>query len=221
MIKKVKLSKLDMDYNIYPREYLDDYHVNEIVEALKAEVHMPPIIIDKGTDKVVDGWHRIEAFRKLWGDKATIEAELREYPNEAAMFEEAIRLNASHGRPLSKMDEAHCLAKAQEFKLEQAVVASLLNITVQRAEDLVSKRLASSDEGSIVLKGSTAFLSGQKLSEAQANYNRKAGGQPQTFYINQVIAMIEGDAVDWGNTRVTSGMKKLLELLEESLKAVA
>lgn len=220
-MKKIKLSKLNLDLNIYPREYPNDYHVDEIVEALKAGVHMPPIIVDMATYKVVDGWHRVKAFRKHLGDKASIEAELKDYPNEAAMFAEAIRLNAAHGQRLSRMDEAHCLAKAQEFKLDQSVVASLLNITTERAEDLVSKRLATSDDGDIVLKGSTAHLAGQKLSEAQAGYNRKAGGLNQTFYINQVIAMLEGDAVDWDNGRVKNGLKKLLELLEENLKAVA
>lgn len=219
MIKKVKISKLELDYDIYPREHLNSYHADEIVEAIKAGVRMPPIVIDKATSIVVDGWHRIEAVRRVLGDKASIEADVREYPDKAAMFAESIKLNASHGQRLSRIDEAHCLAKAQDFQLEPAAVASLLNITAERAEDLVSRRLASSSEGSIVLKGSTAHLAGQRLSDAQATYNRKAGGLNQTFYINQVIAMIEGDAVDWDNVRVTDGLKRLMELLEESLKS--
>jgi hypothetical protein len=218
MIKKIRLAKLDMDYDLYPREHLDNYHVEEIVEAIKAGVHLPPITVDQSTYKVVDGWHRIEAARKLWGDKATIQAELKEYPSKAAMFEEAIRLNASHGRALSKMDEAHCLAKAENFKLEPAVVASLLNITMQRAAELTSKRLAESDDGAVVLKGSTAHLAGRKLTDEQVNYNRRAGGLHQSFYINQVIAMVESDSVDWDDDRITKGLQKLLELLEESLK---
>lgn len=219
MSRKIKISKIALDYDIYPREHLNAYHVDEIVEALKAGTRMPPIIIDQSTFKVVDGWHRIEAIRKQLGDKASIEAELKEYEDEAAMFADSIRLNASHGQRLSRMDEAHCIAKAAEFKLKPAIVASLLNITAERAEVLVSRRLASSDEGTIVLKGSTAHLAGQRLSESQVEYNHKAGGLNQTFYINQIIAMIEGDAVDWDNEQVTSGLKKLMELLEESLKA--
>jgi hypothetical protein len=210
-----------MDYSIYPRERLNNYHVEELIEAIKAGVKLPLIRADKDTLKVVDGWHRIEAFKKLYGDTATIETELIKYGSVAEMFQDAIRLNASHGQSLSVMDEAHCLSKAQEFHLEQAAVATLLNITIERATEIVSNRLAISGEGSVVLKGSTAYLAGRNLTKEQENYNRKAGGMHQSFYINQVIAMLESDAVDWDDTRVVSGLKKLEKLLESSLKAAA
>lgn len=221
VVKKVKLSKLVLDDKLYPRAHIEPYHVGELVEAIKAGAQLPPIVADKATLKVTDGRHRIEAIRTLEGDKAMVDVDLKEYASEAAMFEDAIRLNASHGRSLSKMDQAHCLAKAQEFKLEPAVVATLLNITQERAEDLVSNRLAFSGEEQVVLKGSTAWLAGRHLSEEQAHYNRGAGGMNQTFYINQVIGMLEGDAVDWENARVAGALKKLLGLLEENLKVKA
>lgn len=220
MVKKIKISKVVFDYKLYPRQRLNSYHVDEIVEALKAGVHMPPIIVEKSSYRVVDGWHRIEAFRRLWGKDAQIDAELKEYASEAEVFQDSIRLNASHGQALSAMDEAHCLAKAQDFKLEQAVVATLLNITTERAEELVSNRLAISADGPIVLKGSTAFMAGRRLTQEQVDYNRKAGGLHPTFYINQVASMIESDSVNWEDERVVNGLKKLSELLKAELKPV-
>ena len=220
MVKRIKIPKLKLDYKLYPRQRLNSYHVDEIVEALKAGVHMPPITVDKSSYRVVDGWHRIEAFRKLWGKDAQIDAELKEYASEAEVFQDSIRLNASHGQALSAMDEAHCLAKAQDFKLEPAVVATLLNITTERAEELVSNRLAISADGPIVLKGSTAFMAGRRLTQEQVDYNRKAGGLHPTFYINQVASMIESDSVNWEDERIVNGLKRLSQILEESLKPV-
>jgi len=220
MSKKLKLSKLVLDYNFYPRQHLNNYHVNEIIEALKAGVHMPPIVADKSSYTVVDGWHRIEAVRRLWGEKASIDAELKEYASEAEMFQDSIRLNASHGQALSAMDEAHCLAKAEEFKLEPAVVATLLNITTERADELVSNRLAISSDGPIVLKGSTAFMAGRRLTQEQVDHNKKAGGLHPTFYINQVASMLESDSVNWDDARIVNGLKRLSHLLEETLKPV-
>ncbi|MBA7697277.1 hypothetical protein ES703_105940 [subsurface metagenome] len=220
MVKRIKISEVVFDYNFYPRQHLNSYHVNEIAEALKAGVHTPPITVDKSSYRVVDGWHRIEAFRGLWGEDTQIDAELKEYASEAEMFQDSIRLNASHGQALSAMDEAHCLAKAQDFKLEPAVVATLLNITTERAEELVSNRLAISADGPIVLKGSTAFMAGRRLTQEQVDYNRKAGGLHPTFYINQVASMIESDSVNWEDERVVNGLKKLSQILEESLKPV-
>lgn len=220
MSKRVKISKLVLDYKFYPRQHLNNYHVNEIIEALKAGVHMPPIVADKSSYKVVDGWHRIEAFRRLWGEKVNIDTELKEYASEAEMFQDSIRLNASHGQALSAMDGAHCLAKAKEFQLEPVVVATLLNITTERAEELVSNRMAISSDGPIVLKGSTAFLAGRRLTQEQVDHNRKAGGLHPTFYINQVISMLESDSVNWDDTRVVSALKKLAEILPAELQPV-
>jgi hypothetical protein len=221
MIKKIKISKLELDYGIYPREHLNPYHVEELVEAMKAGKTLPPVRVDKATLKVVDGWHRIEAYRKLNGDDFKIDAELVEYGGIADMFQDAIRLNASHGKSLTTVDASHCLAKAQEFHLEQGVIATLLNITTDRATEIVSNRLALSGENPVVLKGSTAHLAGKMLTQEQEDYNRKAGGMHQSFYINQVIAMLESDSVDWDDSRVVSSLKKLEKLLESSLKAVA
>jgi hypothetical protein len=118
------------------------------------------------------------------------------------------------------MDEAHCLARAETFHIDRVVVAGLLNITTQRAEEIFTTRLATSGSGQVVLKASSAFMAGRRLSEEEVNYNRKAGGLPQTFYINQVIAMIQNDSVNWEDERVSSSLKRLFKLLDEALKPV-
>lgn len=218
-VKRLKISKLVLDYNIYPREHINNYHVDEMVEALNAGAHMPPIKADKSTLKVVDGWHRIEAFRKKWGDEAEIEVDLKEYADAAEMFQDAIRDNASHGQSLSPMDQAHCLAKSAEFKLEPAMVAKLLNITAERGTEIISNRIGLSGGDNVVLKGSTAHFAGKKMTAEQVAYNKTAGGLHQSFYVNQVIAMLKSDSVNWDDERVTSGLKELLKLLEAELKA--
>lgn len=220
MSRRMKLSSLVFDYRFYPRQHLNNYHVGEIIEALKAGTKMPPIRADKSSHMVVDGWHRGEAFRREYGDKIVVEVDLIEYGSEAEMFQDAIRLNSSHGQALSAIDGAHCLAKAQEFKLEQAVVASLLNITTERAEELVSNRMATSSDGPIVLKGSTAWMAGRRLTQEQVEYNKKAGGLHPTFYINQVIAMLESDSVNWDDMKVVSSLKRLSEILPKELTPV-
>jgi hypothetical protein len=216
---RVKISRMVIDFKLYPRVHLNDYHVEEIVEALKAGTQFPPITIDKATRRVTDGFHRIEANRKLYGETAVIEANLKEYKDEAEMFEDSVRLNSSHGQGLSKMDKAHCLAKAEEFDIEPTEIATLLNLTTEKANELISNRMALSGDKKVVLKGSTAWMAGKNITSEQVRYNTKAGGMNQTFYINQVIAMLENDAVDWENDLVTNGLNKLSKLLEAHLTA--
>ena len=96
----VKATELVQDYDLYPRAQVDGYHVREIAEALEAGVSMPPVIAEKGTKRVVDGFHRIRAAQKIHGATAKIEVVFKVYGSEAELFREAMRLNADHGRNL-------------------------------------------------------------------------------------------------------------------------
>jgi len=220
MKETIKVSKLVLDYDLYPREQIQSYHVNELVQALEAGVALPPIIVDKKTKRVVDGFHRVRAYQRFYGADAEIPATSKEYESEAAMYLEAMALNSAHGRPLSTYDKARCIARAEELKLEPAVVAKALNTTVERIAELKAERIAFYDQKPVVLKRTTAHLAGSELEKEQLEYNVRAGGMQQTFYINQVIAMLEADVVDWDNGKVVNALKRLYDLLDKALKPV-
>jgi hypothetical protein len=219
-VKQLKISSLVLDYDLYPRVQIQSYHVNEMARALEAGVELPPIIVDRKSKRVVDGFHRVKAYQKVYGLDAKIPAILKDYESEVAMYLDAISLNAAHGRPLSTYDKARCIARADELKLEPAVIAKALNTTLDRVIELKTERFALYEQKPIALKMSTAHLAGEELTKEQVNYNVKAGGMNQTFYINQVIAMLESDAVDWDNQRVVNALKRLHGLLDEALKPV-
>lgn len=220
MLRKIKLSRLIFDYNLYPRQKIEPYNVAQMVEALKSGAEFPPIVADKTSLRITDGLHRAKAYQQVLGDvKVTVE--LKDYKDDAEMFADAIRLNASHGRQLSAYDRAHCIAKAEEFKLQIEFVSSLLNMTPQRLQELKQERSATYKLQPITLKRTAAHLAGQELSAEQAEYNLKAGGMPQTFYIYQVVAMLEADTANWDNPQVVNAMKKLYELLDKAMMVKA
>lgn len=214
--KEFKISRLKLDYNLYPRHRIDRYHVSEMKQAIMAGVTMPPIIADSKSKRVVDGFHRVEAYKAL--QHTTISVIFRKYATEAEMFIEAMRLNAAHGRALTTYDKAGCIARAEELKLDPETIISALNMTKERYDELKKTRLAEYKLEAVALKMTTSHMAGETLTEGQSQYNIKAGGLNQSFYINQVIAMLEHDAVDWENDRVINGLRKLYELLEKVLK---
>lgn len=217
MIRNIKISRLVLDFELYPRDRLEPYNVNQMAEALRAGLELPPITVDRRSKRVVDGFHRVEAYRKVYGARSKIPAELKDYKDDAEMFVDAVRLNANHGRQLSPYDRARCIAKAEALKLEPKIIASALNMTLERIGEMKAQRFATYKMEPQVLKRTTAFLAGKELSDDEAQYNIKAGGMHQTFYINQVIAMLEADTVNWENQRVSNALKKLCDLLDKAL----
>lgn len=216
----IKVSKLVLDYDLYPREQIQSFHVRQMVEALEAGTVLPPIIVDRKSKRVVDGFHRVRAYQKLYGKDTEISAIFRTYEDEAQMFSEAIALNTLHGRNLTPYDRARCLARAQELKMDPAVVAKALNMTIEALGRLKTERLGYFQAKPIVLKGTTSHLAGEELTEEQFAYNQQAGGMQPTFYINQVIAMLGADAVDWEDEKVLKALKRLYDLLDKALKPV-
>ena len=219
-VQKIKLALLVLDYYLYPREQIQSYHVAGMVEALEAGAILPPIIVDRKSKRVVDGFHRVRAHYKAFGKDGSITAILRDYEDEAAMFIEAVKLNSAHGRNLSPFDRVRCLIRAEELKMKPELVASALNMTSERLGQMKAERLAYYKAKPIGLKRTVAHLAGRELTDEEVSYIHQAGGMNQTFYINQVIAMIEADTVDWENSSVVKALKRLHELLEKAMKPV-
>lgn len=217
---KIKAPKLVLDYDIYPRQDVQSYNVHLMVEALESGTVLPPIIVDKKSKRVVDGFHRVRAYQRLFGPDTEIPCILKGYASDDDMFAEAMALNSTHGRNLTPYDRARCLARSEELKMDPAVVAKALNMTGEALGRLKTERLGYFHAKPIVLKGTATHLAGEELTEEQLAYNRQAGGMSQTFYINQVIGMFEANAVDWEREPVVKALKHLYELLDKALKPI-
>ena len=212
-VSKIKASKVVLDYDFYPRQEVSSFNVQSLVEALKAGTVLPPIIVDKASKRVIDGFHRVKAYQKAYGADSMVPCVYKEYPDDAAMFLESMEANSKHGRNLTPFDRARCLGRAEELRLDISVVAKSLNMTVESLGTMKAERLGSFLSDPVVLKRTTAHLAGTDLTAAQVEYNRHAGGMPATFFISQLIQMIESDSVDWSNEKVVDGFRRLYSLL--------
>jgi len=217
VVTTIKASKVVLDYDLYPRHEVQSYNVNLLVEALNSGAVLPPIIIDKKSKRVIDGFHRVKAYQKKYGPDAEISCIRKEYADENEMFAEAIDANSKHGRNLSSYDRARCLARSEELKMDITVVARALNMTVGTLGRLKTDRFGYFQSKPVVLKRTTAHLAGGELTKEQVDYNEQAGGMPATFFINQLTAMLESESVDWDDEKVSKGFKRLYELLDKAL----
>lgn len=112
-------------------------HLRAVIEAGGA---LPPIVVDRSTHKVVDGFHRSRAYFSLRGAHAEIPCVFHAYADRGAMLLDAIRLNASHGKPLTRRDQTRCLALAERLNVTVEQVAAVMNVRPERVADMASVR---------------------------------------------------------------------------------
>jgi len=144
---ELKLSELVFDYDLYPRSMIDSQHVSSMVEALAAGRTLPPIIVEKKTKRVVEGWKRCRAYRRHFGAEATIPAELKTYRSDAEFYLDACRYNRDHGQPFTSYDRTRSAVRAQALGLSQAQIAEALGISVERIESSLTRTTAVSGSG--------------------------------------------------------------------------
>ena len=89
-MKKMKAAELVLDFDLYPRNSLDPHNVKNIIEAISSGIELPPVIADRKSKRVIDGFHRVRGNLRLFGDDAEISVIEKDYRNEAAMFLDAM-----------------------------------------------------------------------------------------------------------------------------------
>lgn len=200
------LDKLVIDERVYPRKVLDTHHVNDLVRAYEAGVILPPIMVAKTTNVLIDGRHRVEAAKKL--EVAQLPAIIREYTDDATMLEDAIRHNI-HGQQLSHFDMAHCVVLAKKAGLSEDRLAVALCTTKDFIDELWAKKTAYHNDEPVAIKRPLVHLAQQSLSTKQLQANERSTGIHALTAVNQLIILLDGDAVNWDNPRLVEKMKQL------------
>lgn len=209
----IKASSLVLDHDLYPRHEVQSYNVHQMVESLEAGAELPPVLADRKSKRVIDGWHRIKAHLRHLGPDADIEVILKAYESEAEMYVEAMALNAPHGTKLTAFDRVRCIVRAKELGIDEITVAKALNITVQKVGEIKVQKLGLIDGKQVPLKRTSAHFAGREMTKEQVEGNEKAGGPHQLFFVNQVMIMLESDTVNWDNEQLIKRLRELHELL--------
>ena len=235
----VSLSELVLDYDIYPRMQVDPQHARYMHEALQAGVQFPALVVDRESRRVTDGFHRIRAYREHFGADYQAECILRDYADEAAMFLDAMRLNATHGRPLTSYDRTRCSLRCKHFNIAATALAQALGMSRSALTSLAEGRVATvnritnadcqslteqasetlevfSQQEEVPIKRTIQHKAGCLLTADQEAANRKLSGMNQQFYVNQLLLLIENDLLDVEN----EALMERLAVLSQRLDAI-
>lgn len=126
---KVRLTEIKLDAELWPRSREDREVVEHYADLF---VELPPIAVQKGTGKLIDGWHRFYAASKL--GLSEVQVEEVDVPDNL-VFAEAVKRNLKHGLPLKREEREKAVAKLKRDGLSIEEIACALSIsdrTVQR-----------------------------------------------------------------------------------------
>jgi len=227
-MSKIEIGKLVFDYDLYPRSDVDRQHIANMSSALDAGVKFPPIVIDKKSKRITDGFHRVKTYQQKYDDNYKIEAVEKTYQNENEIFLDAIRLNANHGQTLTKHDRVRCILLSEKLKINEPEVAAALSMTIEKVNQLRVGRVGELKVGrtiqNVPLKRTIRHMSGKRLTKRQTEVNEHISGMDQKFYVNQLIMLIESGLLNREDEILLQRLnvlRKQLDKLEDVKKAVA
>lgn len=116
----MRLTEIRLDADIWPRSREDRETVDRYAEIFD---ETPPIAVQKGTGKLIDGWHRFYAASKL----GLREVEVEEVEvSDNLLYADAVRRNLKHGLPLKRQEREKAILKLEKDGLSLREIADIL-----------------------------------------------------------------------------------------------
>lgn len=183
------ISWLVLDATLYPRTQVSSTRVSQLVEAIEAGAKLPPIVaLPDG--RVLDGFHRVHAWRRLGVEKVPVI--VREVASEAEAFALACELNVAHGQPLQPLDQRRAVLRLMELGYERERACAIAKVSPARLEEVERSSVAKGPDGrAVIVKRGLSHLAGRRLSSRQLEANERYQGFRAVFYVNQLITYLE------------------------------
>lgn len=232
----IPLVELVEDLAVYPRREVDTRHAHSLAEAIRSHRERlgdplarlkwsTPIVVDRKSKRIVDGFHRSRAELIVYGDAAETEVEFRDYKSERALVEDAVSLNASHGKRLDACDIRRAEKMLESHGVPDDRIAVLLHIPKRRVvkmkAEFVTSRAASrlTVPGTMLVpaKPAARHLIGGQMTRQQSAAHDMMPGTSLVLTARQLRAAVESKLIDPNNERLLAELRALHAALGEYL----
>jgi uncharacterized ParB-like nuclease family protein len=204
----VKLETLIRDFNFYPRTQVDSTHVTSMMLSMQAGSELPPIRVDRKTKRIIDGFHRYDAHKRL--GRESIDVEWVTCKDDQHFYALAVEANAGHGRPYSPFDRARIRNRAEELGFTIERVSQILKMPIESLAVQKETVFGTDEQGQPVpLKRTIAWKAGQSLTPRQMAANQKLSGMNAAFYANQLSELFESELINWNDDGLIQALARL------------
>ena len=227
--KTVKINKIVVDKNLYPRDNWSFQTAYGYSQAMVAGAKFPPVVLSlsRGKYYLVDGRHRIEALKLL--KETEMPAEIFVGWSRQKIFEEAVKRNITHGKALTVHEKRAAALKLRGWKYDKSQISELVRVPMDKLDNFIEQRLVNTITGETIAVGDrkvqkivpVVVKSGIKNVTERETVSIKTLNevQPSLYAGSQVsllkslVKIIESGLLDTKNKQVTRLCKKLKELL--------
>lgn len=135
----ISINDMILDRSLNPRLHGVDQEVVEFYASIFREVIWPPVLVDRATHKLLDGWHRVEAAKRA--GVYTIPVQWVD-TKEDELFALAVKANLGHGVRLTKEERYKAIARLQREAWPSERIVEFLGCSpsmvnkTEKAEDL-------------------------------------------------------------------------------------
>ncbi len=140
MVEKANIPDLNLDNSAWPRSALDEEAIERYRDCLQ---ELPPIVVDKETMTVLDGWHRVEAHKREGVE--TIPVKYDSCPPHL-FIAKAYALNARHGLPVDNEKRDEIIVELSQGKdgadpMGEGGIAQIMGISQPRVSQVITNLL--------------------------------------------------------------------------------
>lgn len=194
---KKPLSFLIKEWSLYPRNDVRAGHVAEMVDALQTGASLPPIITDQH-GRIVDGFHRRDAYMRVYGPEHQVDVEVREYGGdeeevEAAAYADAVKLNVAHGLNLSSDEKIKAMLRLQEYGIDEDIIPMIILMPKPKVEKRTFRVAIDKAQEPVPLRGGDDHLKGRVLDDDQIAALRSRSGAPYGRLAREIIRGCQQD----------------------------
>lgn len=210
IVKKIKLTDVVFDEEVYPRSMVNWQTAYDYANSLKTGAKFPPITLAlfKGKLILVDGKHRLDAFKQC--KKKVIPAEVYMGWDKKRIFIESIQRNIAHGRVLSPYEKRKCILKLREMRISSKNISSLIQVPQDKIENFVGQRLISSTTGDMIdleiVKSGIKHIAGRTYDVVETKsiigVQKEMYIRDQIHLFDQLISLFEQGLVDLDDNKI-------------------
>lgn len=193
-------------------------NVHAYAEEMKSGAKFPPIQVGEldGHLIVVDGYHRIEATKKLKIDY--IKGTLKKYSSKAQLLKAAVEANNHHGVRYTPQDKAHIAKLLAENGFKDQEIASIVGIPLEKLTNFTMRNF----NGKTLKAPLARFVQQGKLTQAEAAEVDQSRLSTMTIddVIIQLINYLEFGVYPWGEAKYQSYAQQIVNLIQPHLKEI-
>lgn len=227
---RMKVIELVMDWKLWPRHEankLDSTNLSKLRDVLRAgREFSTPIIAERKSLRIVDGFHRVHVLLDEVGDDAEADVTLKDYENEVAARIDAARHANSGSLQLTPKDRVHFALGMRRDRVPWPIIADALDMEVERCRKLVVRRSVETEDGKIAVSAGAEALAehllatGKKADAEQEHFARSQSGSLPMMNARMLLNALRAYGSIEYDVKSIAVLKELAEAIREIVKKV-